>query len=407
MRDVTLRACSPLPTSPTTSRARSSRRRTPDTTRRGPSSPPASTAGRRWSSASPTPRTSRASSRSLARAGCELAVRSGGHSPAGHSTSEGGIVLDLSAMRGARDRRRATHRLGRDGLDRGRVHRRRRRARPRHRVRRRGLGRDRRRSRWAAGSASSSASTASPSTTLLAADVVTADGELLRVDADNHADLFWALRGGGGNFGVATRLQYRLHEVDTIVGGMLLPAGDTRRDRRLHRRGRGRAGGALDDRQHHARAAAPVPGARAPRPARRHGDARLRGRRGGRRARRRAVPRARDPDRRHGPPDAVPGDVSAGATGASGPSPSAARSSSTSSSAGPRRRSSSASRRSTAPRAVAQLRVLGGAMARVPADATAFAHRERRIMAQRRRDLRATSRSGRSTRRGSPSSRAS
>ena len=60
---------------------------------------------------------------------------------------------------------------------------------------------------------------------LLAADVVTADGELLRVDDENHPDLFWAIRGGGGNFGVATRLQFRLHEVGTVVGGMLfLPA---------------------------------------------------------------------------------------------------------------------------------------------------------------------------------------
>jgi len=40
-----------------------------------------------------------------------------------------------------------------------------------------------------------------------------------------HPDLFWAIRGGGGNFGVATRFQYRLHPVDLIVGGMLiLPA---------------------------------------------------------------------------------------------------------------------------------------------------------------------------------------
>jgi hypothetical protein len=55
--------------------------------------------------------------------------------------------------------------------------------------------------------------------------VVTADGQLLHTDAENHADLFWALRGGGGNFGVATRFQYRLHPVDTVVGGMLiLPA---------------------------------------------------------------------------------------------------------------------------------------------------------------------------------------
>ena len=60
---------------------------------------------------------------------------------------------------------------------------------------------------------------------LLAAEVATADGQILRVDAEHHPDLFWAIRGGGGNFGVATRLKFRLHEVDTIVGGMLfLPA---------------------------------------------------------------------------------------------------------------------------------------------------------------------------------------
>jgi FAD/FMN-containing dehydrogenase len=61
---------------------------------------------------------------------------------------------------------------------------------------------------------------------LLAAEVVTADGELLQVDEERHPDLFWALRGGGGNFGVATRLRLRLHEIDEVVGGMLLlPAG--------------------------------------------------------------------------------------------------------------------------------------------------------------------------------------
>ncbi len=60
---------------------------------------------------------------------------------------------------------------------------------------------------------------------LLAADIVTADGELLRVDAEHHPDLFWAIRGGGGNFGVATRFHFCLHDVGTIVGGMLmLPA---------------------------------------------------------------------------------------------------------------------------------------------------------------------------------------
>ena len=60
---------------------------------------------------------------------------------------------------------------------------------------------------------------------LLAAEVVTADGETLHVDGDSHPDLFWAIRGGGGNFGVATRFLFRLHELDTVVGGMLmLPA---------------------------------------------------------------------------------------------------------------------------------------------------------------------------------------
>ena len=60
---------------------------------------------------------------------------------------------------------------------------------------------------------------------LLAADIVTADGELLRVDATSHPDLFWAIRGGGGNFGVVTRFQLRLYPVEKILGGLLvLPA---------------------------------------------------------------------------------------------------------------------------------------------------------------------------------------
>jgi len=57
---------------------------------------------------------------------------------------------------------------------------------------------------------------------LLAADVVTADGELVRADATTNPDLFWAIRGGGGNFGVATRFQFRLHDLPKFTGGMLL-----------------------------------------------------------------------------------------------------------------------------------------------------------------------------------------
>lgn len=60
---------------------------------------------------------------------------------------------------------------------------------------------------------------------LLGAEVVTADGELVIADVEQHPDLFWALRGGGGNFGVVTRLRYRLHEIGPSFGGMVvLPA---------------------------------------------------------------------------------------------------------------------------------------------------------------------------------------
>jgi FAD/FMN-containing dehydrogenase len=60
---------------------------------------------------------------------------------------------------------------------------------------------------------------------LLAADVVTADGQVRRVDADHEPELFWAIRGGGGNFGVVTRFQFRLAELPQVYGGMLvLPA---------------------------------------------------------------------------------------------------------------------------------------------------------------------------------------
>jgi hypothetical protein len=60
---------------------------------------------------------------------------------------------------------------------------------------------------------------------LLAAEIVTADGQLLFTDATHHPDLFWAIRGGGGNFGVVTRLRFQLHPVDRVFGGILiLPA---------------------------------------------------------------------------------------------------------------------------------------------------------------------------------------
>jgi hypothetical protein len=155
--------------------------------------------------------------------GLPLAVRSGGHDVAGHSTTDG-IVLDLRRMNSLEidaDERTAwagpgltavelnvatgAHGLavgfgdagsvGLGGITLG--------GGVGYLVRKHGLTID----------------------SLLAAEIVTAGGHRLRADPKSHPDLFWAIRGGGGNFGVATRFHFRLHEVPQIVGGMLiLPA---------------------------------------------------------------------------------------------------------------------------------------------------------------------------------------
>src|SRR5919205_3751351 len=54
-----------------------------------------------------------------------------------------------------------------------------------------------------------------------ALELVTADGDLVRADAENHPDLFWALRGGGGNFGVVTAIEFEVHEVDELYAGAM------------------------------------------------------------------------------------------------------------------------------------------------------------------------------------------
>ena len=162
---------------------------------------------------------------SLAReSGMPLAVRSGGHGVAGYGLPDGGLVLDLADMRSlvidvqartawaetgltaaaystAADAHGLatgfgdTGSVGIGGITLG--------GGVGYLVRKHGMTID----------------------DLLAADIVTADGRLLRVDAQSYPDLFWAIRGGGGNFGVATRFHYRLHPVGAIVGGMMmLPA---------------------------------------------------------------------------------------------------------------------------------------------------------------------------------------
>jgi FAD/FMN-containing dehydrogenase len=156
--------------------------------------------------------------------GLELAVRSGGHSNAGHSVTEGGIVLDLSHLRDLQIDARQRTAWAETGLTAGA-----------YTV-----------AANAYGLATGFGDTASVGIggitlgggvgylvrkhgltidNLLAAELVTADGQFLYVDAENHPDLFWAIRGGGGNFGVVTRFKFQLHEVDNVVGGMLiLPA---------------------------------------------------------------------------------------------------------------------------------------------------------------------------------------
>jgi FAD/FMN-containing dehydrogenase len=157
----------------------------------------------------------------------EIAIRGGGHNVAGTAVCDDGVVIDLSAMRGVRvdpaqrrawvqggalwgdvDHETQAHALATTG---GIVS---------HTgvaglalgggvgwlMRKHGLTVD----------------------NLLAADMVTADGKLLRASKDEHPELFWALRGGGGNFGVVTAFEFRLHPVgpSVLAGPVLWDATD-------------------------------------------------------------------------------------------------------------------------------------------------------------------------------------
>jgi FAD/FMN-containing dehydrogenase len=156
--------------------------------------------------------------------GLELAVRSGGHSTAGHGVTDGGIVLDLSDMRALEIDPESRTAWAESGLTAGEYT---------TAAARQGLATG----FGDTGSVGIGGITLGGGVgflvrkhgltidDLLAAEVVTADGELLYADAETHPDLFWAIRGGGGNFGVATRFKFRLQPLESFVGGMLfLPA---------------------------------------------------------------------------------------------------------------------------------------------------------------------------------------
>ncbi|OBK30244.1 hypothetical protein A5634_16665 [Mycobacterium asiaticum] len=158
-----------------------------------------------------------------------IAVRAGGHGVAGHAMIDNGVVIDLSALKGAFVHRESATAWAQAGLLGNELD---------HETQQFGLA-------TPLGTVSHTGISGLTlgggygwlsrryglaSDNLLAVDVVTAEGEFLRADHDNRADLFWALRGGGGNFGIVTSFHYRLFELGPKVfgGSITFPIADAK-----------------------------------------------------------------------------------------------------------------------------------------------------------------------------------
>jgi FAD/FMN-containing dehydrogenase len=155
----------------------------------------------------------------------EVAVRGGGHNPAGHCVVDDGLVIDLSSMRSVDvegEARIARAEGGATWLDfdaatqaLGLVT-------PGGVVGSTGVGG----LTLGGGIGHLTAQHGLTCDNLVGAEVVTPGGAVVEANANENAELLWALRGGGGNFGVATRLDFRLHPLDAVVGGQLTYTGN-------------------------------------------------------------------------------------------------------------------------------------------------------------------------------------
>jgi FAD/FMN-containing dehydrogenase len=153
-------------------------------------------------------------------AGLDVSVRGGGHSVAGRAVVDGAVMIDLAEMKGTSVDADARTVRAEGGLNWAELN---------AATAEQGLA--------VTGGAISTTGIAGltlggglgwlmakyglAADNVLAVELVNADGDVLEVTEDSDPDLFWALRGGGGNFGIATTFTYRLHPVETVTGGLI------------------------------------------------------------------------------------------------------------------------------------------------------------------------------------------